>query len=602
MTIPVNTVFLAIQAGVRLYQGLRSAYVNSVRSAAITLPLPRAPGAAGLTEMIDWFTAVARPEHSPEPGSPLAAILATGANTPDALTADERLLLRQAYDVCWAEENGAPDTTGASLPSAAFFALVEVRQWAKGQAGQPVSTFQAIAGTLIDTAVFWFAGKPGAISEKHPEGRALKAFLTGIQSVSFATVPAGEIFPRLMIGVLQAVEAEPRLLAGGQKEEALVRNVSRALAEAATLRLSGGNGPTSEEIEGAAAWVQQLAGIILKAGADTVLADPALFLGVKGGSEAAVTKEIGSALLNLLVPVPGGGVQLQALLSGSGVETLARASLAAVGRHPGVLGIGSRPNGVEKLLAELAADFSQFHADSSIGAAFPAIAALVLQRTAENLDALWGVNDRGDPGKNLLVIASRQVLAALQQATQGRPEALFSNTQIAALIDAVLAEVTANPRWVTTRSDEIGGTPWLAAAIEAALGALAGKSAFSLTGADRLAILQAALTAAGRRLALLRALPAGGGGDIPIAALIDAVFAGLARPGSDDAAWRLARGSGAVALLDIAFDRFAGFPAGDAGLPGQIAVLRKAVDDFAAGSIDLDGFAAQLGNGLRAAG
>ena len=41
--IPVELILLAIEAGVKLYTGLREAYAASIKEAAITLPLPRAP-------------------------------------------------------------------------------------------------------------------------------------------------------------------------------------------------------------------------------------------------------------------------------------------------------------------------------------------------------------------------------------------------------------------------------------------------------------------------------------------------------------------------------------------------------------------------------
>ena len=38
-----DLILMGIQAGVRLYSGFREAYVASIKEAAITLPLPRAP-------------------------------------------------------------------------------------------------------------------------------------------------------------------------------------------------------------------------------------------------------------------------------------------------------------------------------------------------------------------------------------------------------------------------------------------------------------------------------------------------------------------------------------------------------------------------------
>lgn len=614
MTVPVDTVFLAIQAGVRLYQGLRSAYVDSVRGAAITLPLPRAPLAPPVATMVSRFQ---QPGNEPPAGSKLATIIGTVVagqplNSQDEAFLTSAFLLDQAKD-----QRPAAGATPAEIAifetvtaasSHGVLAMLEVRQWADGQAGAADAVRTGI-GTLIEVAVFWFANKPGAISMRHPEGRALKAFLIGIQDVDFSTASMDEITSRMLTGILQSVASEPNALVGGKREGLLVTNTAKALSTAIAERLASKPAAGAER-DSIASWAELIAGTLVKAGTRTVLTDPVLFLGVKEGAQSEVAKELGGALLDLVVP-PGtnGWPQLQSLLSGNGLETVARAALAAVGRHPDIINpTGGSSNGVHKLIGSLATAFAAFKPSGGIGTAFPEIAALVLEKTADNLDALWGVAEHDDPGRNLLVIAVRHVLDALKQATQGKADPLFARDQVVALVDAVLTEVTANPHWVTTRFDDLDGEPCLAVALEAALAAMAGRSIFSMTGADRLAVLKAALSAAGRRLALLHAVPAlpgtppgPGSGEVAVAAIIDTVFTGLAAPADAAAQWRLARGATAVALLEIAFYRFATLPAGDAALPTQLKVLRKAVDDFAAGSIDLDGFAGQLGTGLKAA-
>src|SRR5262245_50955436 len=152
--VPPELVFLAIQAGVRLYAGLRTAYIASVREATITLPLPRAPR-ADVAVMVEWFLHAA-PRHQPLPQSVLEAIIAKGKTDPAKVSPDEKAELERAYNVCWNDANPLMSTiSGRDVPQTSspisgtdYLVLAEVRQWAKGQDGAPPTGFQRVAGTL----------------------------------------------------------------------------------------------------------------------------------------------------------------------------------------------------------------------------------------------------------------------------------------------------------------------------------------------------------------------------------------------------------------------------------------------------------------------
>src|SRR5262249_46621274 len=108
-------VFLAIQAGVRLYTGLRTAYIASVRESTITLPLPRPPR-ADVALMVEWFVHAA-PRHRPLSQSVLEAILAKGKTDPAKVSPDERTELERAYNACWNDANPLMTTvSGREVP------------------------------------------------------------------------------------------------------------------------------------------------------------------------------------------------------------------------------------------------------------------------------------------------------------------------------------------------------------------------------------------------------------------------------------------------------------------------------------------------------
>jgi hypothetical protein len=600
-------VFLAIQAGVRLYGGLRTAYIASVREATLTLPLPRAPGVDPAV-MVDWFIHAA-PRHRPLSRSALEAIVAKGKAGPATLTPEEKAELERAYNACWTEANppmiavgaSAVPQSGSPITGPDYLVLAEVRQWAKGQAGAPPTGFQRVAGTLVEVAVFWFANQPGAISDKHPAGRALLAFLKGIEDVNFSDQAPPEILDQVLVGVLETVAAEPRLIGGGRREEALVRNVARSVAGALAARFTMQR-TTGEEAD-AASWAQLVARAMLKAGAETALADPKLFFGVEGDDESAIITEVGTAFVKLVVPTDphdADQIALKTLVSAAGLETLVRAALKAVGDHPGVLGLGDGRAGVTALVADLAVAFSTAALPASAGAAFPAIAELVLARSAAHLDEIWG-GDRQDVGRNLLVLATRRTLEALAEVAGGNRDPLFARHQMIELFDAVLAEVTENPGWVVKRLGALEESNVLTAALEAALTALRGQTFTTLSGETRLGILKAALKAGGLQLSLVREIPPGGrdAGKIAIEAVIDAVFAELAQADAS-ATWRLARGSGIVVLFEVALDALAAVPAGDASMQARVDALRAAVRRYAQGGMSVEQFADLLSGQLKA--
>jgi hypothetical protein len=605
-------VFLAIQAGVRLYQGVQGAYVSSVRNAALTLPLPRsAPNTAD--NIVGWFQQPIHAHCRPSPGSALGQLLDKAEQDSQSLTEAEQETLHQMYDVAYGEVNDYSGNADAPNPNVSiggikivprgrsafehngFLALTEIRQWAEGQDGAPPSGFQLVAGTLVDVAVFWFANRPGAISDQHPAGRALLAFLKGVETVPFATTAPREILGQMLVGVLETVAAEPRLVAGGQKEEALVTNVSQALAGALARRFKTER--TGDEAESAASWAQLVARTMLRAGADTVLVSPALYFDADDPARSAVITDIGTAFINLVVPAVGTDgderIDLGKLVSATGLETLVRASLAAVGEHPGAFGLGAKA-GLEALIGDLATAFSKAALPKSAQAAFPDIARLVLIRTAAHVDEIWG-GDQRDVGRNLLVLATRRTLETLAGLSGGKGDPVFAKTQMIDLFDTVLAEVVANPHWVITRADSIEESKVLSIALEAVLTALKGQTLGTLSRDTALGILKAALKAGGSQLALMRKIPPGGtaAGKIALEAIIDAIFAEIAK-GDADAHWRLARGNALVVLVEIALGELVRVPANDADQQARIDILRGCVATIVQGEVTIDGFAQLL--------
>jgi hypothetical protein len=211
---------------------------------------------------------------------------------------------------------------------------------------------------------------------------------------------------------------------------------------------------------------------------------------------------------------------------------------------------------------------------------------------------IWG-GDRSDAERNLLVLATGQLLSAL--ATK-HPDGSASRLQLTQhqfldVADAVFATVIDNPAWVATRADL--PSP-LGAALMAVMGSLQQQKLTQVNSATALAAVKAALAAGGEQLAFLQPLPPAGrdGGKIALAAALDAIFEELGGDHVDaQVRWQLARNSTMQALIDIVFSELA-----KAGADlGHIKALRPALRELAAGRVPLPQLSARLVSDLASA-
>jgi hypothetical protein len=579
-------IMFAIQAALQLYGAGRRAYVDGTRGRTLILPLPRMDGVQ-LDSARAWFTLEAQGIALAARMPQLARLLASDAPDDHATVLDLYLALRAEVNPSWDPGVSVRGQFNAEQLSA----LLEVHQWAAGEAGAPPSALQQVGGTLINIAVDYFADTPGAVSPKRPAGRALLAFLQAIEKVDFATVPLTEIVPDLMVAMLDAVADNPALAGGGEKEQQLVKSVASSMAQSAKKYLADA---TTEELKDARAWLGLATRALVKGGADAVLANPVLFLGIKAGAESNVVTQVGSTITDLLV----GDEQLtfRRLLSGEGLSAVVRSSLDAVAKNPELLKVGNQ--GLKNVLVAIAGDVAA--TEGVLGPdLFPELARLVLQHSADNIDLLWG-KSFNTADRHLLVTASGQLLAAL--ATPAPAGAKWTprltRDQILKVAGTVFDEVIDNPDWLLQRAGAVA--PPLRVALDAMLSSLRSLDGSRISADAGVAMLQAGIKAVALQLPLLNALPAAGGdaGKTALGAALDAVFAELFRGGDGSAAqWRVARSSLLSGAVEIGLTELA-----KAGAkPEQIAALRAAARALADGTtLDLDHFASDLQRRLAA--
>jgi hypothetical protein len=488
-------ILFGIQAGLRIYAAGRQAYIDGTRDRAIILPLPR-PVDETIDTVVGWFNLNDEGRRIRDQTPAVQALLQHPAQNANELKSLRTLYMQQLD----------PNTAINERPISAgdLAALVSVRQWAAGDSGAPLSPLQQLGGTLIDVAVDFFANTPGVVSLNRPEGRLLLAFLKAADSVEFASTPAKELAPQLLVGVFRAVAITPELLVGGQKEQLLLGGISTSLATAINTKLTNS---TALDRQNAKEWVEVLAASFAKGAANTVLSNPSIFLPGGGDATTKVLQVIVSQITDLAIGPDR--FTLQNVISEDGLTKIIRSALGAVALNPDIIPT-SNP-GLRKLIVEI----SQTLADSPMPAAkdlAPTIVEIVLNRSAANLDALWG-GDRQDPGHNLLVVASKQTLTALAAAFgPGEKPPTFVKDQLLSILDAVFAQVEETPEWLVDHLDTSDPKlkPVLGAALTAVLQGLKGHPPSKLSASLASDIVVAALGAVSAKVEFLNRLPVGG--------------------------------------------------------------------------------------------
>jgi hypothetical protein len=594
--LPADVILLAIQAGVRLYGGFREAYVTSIKGAAITLPLPSAPDDFGISE---WVDAIERSGDTPPNPTDkttngdytiqhtAALELCKTFDGMHALTDLQQQVLKAFY-ANWLAPPPPPGTVVETDPTKAstdsVLAMLSVRQWAADQTGQHATAFQTAVGTIIDVAVYWFANDPGAIATNRPEGRALRGFLQSLDTVKidFAHASTAAIASGIMVALLDTVSADPRLVAGGAREEALVKATTSALAGAIKNIPQGVlDGLNTRQSEALTSVVQTVMAATLRAASATVLNDPKLFyVGTPDSPETKVVEQVGQAFAAMVLPPEVGGlgkIDLASAVSSSGLEKMVRATLAAVGDNPALLHLdGATEKRLTPLLADLATSLSKA-AIPSIDAALPEAVSIVLGATSRHIDTLWP-NNSTDPTQNLARGAAVAALGAITaDVGKGTGFSGFTTSDVTALINAVVASVIDNPGVMKLT---IGGGPALNAALVAMLRSLKGQHVTALSGEDVVTILTAGLKAAAGNLPLLQ--QAQTTAPLLIDGVFQTVFAALAtvQLNGGAPAWQAASRQFVIDVLKDTLGSVAALPVGSPVTTAKLTALQSAIVEF----------------------
>lgn len=562
MTSP-DTILFAIQAGLQLFGAVRKAYVDGTRGRPLVLPLPRSAD-VDHTSAATWFTgAGSHVRHN----YPLVEDI-MNANNPDESMKEELveiyLLARSIHN----PSESPNESTRGIMAEEELNALLTIRQWQRGRYGDSPTALQTIGGTLVNVAIDYFLQKPGALSDKSPEGRALKTFLYTVDTTDYATTAVTDIIPDLMIAVVDSVSQNPDLIGGGEKEQLLVKNVAESLSQSAKKLLEDASAMQRRD---ASAWVQLTARALIEGGANTILHHPKAFFATADGESALIT-QVGTTITELLLSEDD--VSIAPLVSANGLNTVVRAALEAVAQNPRLLKIDNA--GLKHILTQIAADLAE-HESIVSADIFPELVRLTLEKTGENLELLWNVAS-GQPEKHLLVAATKTLLAEISKApsdaTHWKPN--FTKDNILTITESVLDEVVENPQWLVKKAGETNS--YLGIAVQATLESLSQIDGNRISTQTAEQVLLASIKAVALNVSFLEKLPTVAGAEnTPKTALnstLDALFTTIfEQDTSSQAQWKLARQSTLSAIIEMGL-----FKLSEAGITAdKIQVLRATV-------------------------
>ena len=589
-------IMFAIRSAIKLGQQSRAAYVDATRRRELVLPLPNFPTEITADSAGGYFVG-AGVRHVQQ--SPRLAVLVDKWKARTPLADAERDELRVFRCECFVQ-----DLTEAGLPVTAadvstfdpedLRTLLAVRQWGRGTDPTP-SALQRVGGTLIEIGVDYLATMPGALNANSTVGKLAQAALTGLEPLKFSEISLSELPARLFVATLETVAARPDLLTGDPKIQELVKVTANGLAtdvgaRVATMRASGDSDSSREER--VAQWGELVFRSILGTGGRMVLEDPKTFLGLEPAGEAALVSEVGKGVLGLILDEPDG--DLSRVFSREGVDTVMKAALTAVARHPELL-VGTRDQGLRALLVSIASELGQFETVLT-PAMLPEVTRLILEKTGENLELLWPEMARR-PENHLLLTAAKTALAILTKAPPAgaRWKPAFGRDDLLAVTGTVFDELVQNPAWLVAAAGN--GDASLQVALEAALGVLRARGTSRLSVATATEVLQSSIRAVALRSEFLERMPAGGPlpGQPVLAAALDATLGTILDPPGPRAAWRLARADAVAGVVQIGLGELARRGAS----PQRVATLDTFLREQAAGieagrAWDLDTFAAGL--------
>ncbi|MFM9882535.1 MAG: hypothetical protein ACKVQT_05865, partial [Burkholderiales bacterium] len=468
MTPDADLILFAIRSAIRLGEEARRLYADSVREEAIVLPLPDFPIDPDPSSVSAFYLhgdGRSIVDEYPRVKALLAIIRDRG---PNALSDAEREELMSTYSEHFvmvearagrfigAPARNADGSHGSNAPAMAnddVYHLLAVRQWRK----EPDSTvLRRLAGTLINIAIDYAASLPDLGIKSSARSQLVHEFLVRFERVDFSTATATTLVPTMLGSLLEIVHEHPELLTRDRRGQVLASNVAGAVFEMVQGRDFARLTLTEQDTR--IALGNDVFGAVLRGAATAASEHPELFLNASTPGKEDLLRSVAGVLLDALIDITNG--QPERAYGTRALDGIAQAALLAVSRHPEL--VSARTPFLTALVKTTAEDIAHLVAKSGSAALrpdtiAPEVVRLVLANSAMHLDALMpaGAND---PREHLIAIAAKSVLSTIAAPpSQGaRWRAEFGEEDALRITRTVVAEVVANPAWVSAKTGAQG--------------------------------------------------------------------------------------------------------------------------------------------------
>lgn len=581
-----DLVLFAIRGALHVGNQARVAYVNSTKRRALVLPLPDFNREPSFSAAVDFFDEL----HYEGPVQLVALVRKIHGSEP--FTPEEQQQLIEYHNeeltkAVFGNDGFKNLDDGTALSTESFNALVTITQWQRGADPNP-TVLQSVAGSILDVGVDYFVQIPDSLDESSRKGRALKSFFTALDDISFVEAPVRQLPRKLMISVLETIDANPDLLTSDSMYQEIIVSTTRSLVTDIGERLNSvGNDLTrTERIE---SWGETVFRSVLSGAGELVLSDAGKYLGIDDEGKQVLVEHTGRAILGMVDEAPEG--RLEAVFSGANLEQLTDTVLLVLAENPDL--VTDDDSRFRPLISRAAADIAAIDALEHKGLV-PEVVRLIVAATGENAHLIWP--DIQNPAGNLALTAAKTVISTITAppAAGATWKLRISDADIAHVTETVLAELASHPGWLI---DELsGGDSTLEIVLEATFGVIRKRGQNILSKESGLQILQSSIQAVALRSELARKLP---NGEVLVAAVIDTTLVSVFNTDNERALWQLARQETLDVILDITLEQIAGIdfsvtlPAHVAGLVDQVLQMHVALLQGGA-AWDPHGFARDL--------
>ena len=444
-----DLIILGINAGLKLAEQGRKAYVEGTMNRELVLPLPDFDSSITVSVAKNYFMGSKHLED--EEKLWLKALYEKVAHG-TAEEKDDKDFIAAYKELKFLDDlaSGEASAEETALSKEALLSMVRVRQWARGRSPYP-DALQRVAGTLIQVGMDYFANTPGALNENSTTGRALKGFLCAVDELDFAQTRVDAIAKGMFVAALESIRNNPSLLGGDDKTEKMVEAISKGLIsdiQERTKVLAEKDLTKQQRIE---TWGQLVFRSMLSNAGTLVLSNPGLYLGVREPGRQAMVSLVGTSIMDALIDEES--IDLAGLYSRDTLDRLVRAALVALTEHPELAGVDHK--GLKKIIGQVAKDLAE--SAKILGPdVLPEIARLVFEKSARNMDLLWPEEFRDDPAKHLLVSVSKELFECLSKppGDQDKWKPRFTKTQLVEIAESVLDEVVQNPGWLEKKAGQ----------------------------------------------------------------------------------------------------------------------------------------------------